>query len=158
MVEYIRQIREKLGHIPIVVCAASVLIVNERNEVLLQLRNDNHRWAYPGGAVEVDETVEDAAMREMAEETGLRANAIQLFGVFSGKDMHHIYPNGDEVSNVDIVFLCTDYSGDVRPDYDESNELRFFPIDHLPSDISTPCMRALQDYAKTKGRDPDGTL
>ncbi len=153
MVEYLKAIRAKLGHIPVVISAASVIVENVKGEILLQLRNDNKCWAYPGGGINVDEVAEDAAVRELYEETGLKANKIELFNVFSGKDMHFIYPNGDEVSNVDIVYICKDYSGVLRPDHLECNELRFFPINGLPDNISPLALRALKEYIiKRAGR------
>jgi 8-oxo-dGTP pyrophosphatase MutT (NUDIX family) len=111
MNEYIKSLRKKIGHDLIIQCGASVIVLNEQNEILLQLRKDNSCWGYAGGAVEPNEPVEEAAKRELYEETGLIANKLELFGVFSGPDLHYIYPNGDEVSNVDIVYLCKDYSG-----------------------------------------------
>ena len=65
--------------------------------ILLQKRSDNHCWGYAGGSVELDEVVEDAAKRELFEETGLIAEKLELFGVFSGKETHYVYPNGDEL-------------------------------------------------------------
>lgn len=84
----------------------SVIVEDSHGRILLQLRSDNHCWGYAGGSVELDEVVEDAAKRELFEETGLIAEELELFGVFSGVDCHYIYPNGDEVSNVDIVYVC----------------------------------------------------
>lgn len=57
---------------------------------MTNLRKDNHCWGYAGGSVEPDEDVEEAAKRELYEETGLVANKLELFGTFSGKDMHYI--------------------------------------------------------------------
>ena len=146
MLEYVKAFREKVGNMPIVVCAASVIVENSAGEILLQLRNDNNCWAYPGGAVDVDEEVEQTAARELHDETGLKANALEFFGVFSGTDMHHIYPNGHEISNVDIVFVCRDYEGAATPDYAESDELKFFSRQELPQNISPPCIRALERF------------
>ena len=42
---------------------------------------------YPGGSVNINEVVEEAAKRELLEETGIVANALELFGVFSGKEL-----------------------------------------------------------------------
>lgn len=144
---YLQKLRQCAGHMPILVCGASVIVENERGEILLHLRNDNHCWAYPGGTVDIDEEAEDAARRELKEETGIQAGTLQLFGVFSGRDMRHVYPNGDEISNVDIVYLCRVYEGEAVPDYVESNEVRFFPWQQLPENISPPCMRALKQYS-----------
>ena len=150
MLNYMKIIRAKAGHIPVVVCGASVIVVDEAGGILLHRRNDNHLWAYPGGAVDVDESVEDAAIREIYEETGLKIKELSLFGVYSGKDMHHIYPNGDEISNVDIVFISRVFEGVLSPDNVESCELRFFSLNDIPHDVSPPCRRAICDYVNSR--------
>lgn len=94
--------------------------------------------------VELDEEVENAARRELFEETGLIAHDLELFGVFSGKDLHYIYPNGDEVSNIDIVFLCKHYSGTLTPQKDEVDDLQFFSIETIPDNISPPEKKQIQ--------------
>ena len=126
MYGYIMDLRKIVGHRPLLQVGASVILEDKQGRVLLQKRTDNHCWGYPGGSTELDERVEDAAARELFEETGLTANHLELFGVFSGKELHYVYPNGDEVSNVDIVFLCRDYSGSLRLDAEESEDLCFF--------------------------------
>ena len=87
MVEYIMDMRRLVGHIPLMLCGASVIVENERGEILLEQRADNGAWGYAGGAVELYERVEDAAARELFEETGLAADALELFGFFSGPEM-----------------------------------------------------------------------
>lgn len=84
---------------------AGIIIEDPQGRVLLQLRADNHCWGYCGGSMDLDERVEDTAKRELFEETGLITEKLELFAVFSGPEYHYIYPNGDEVSNVDNVFL-----------------------------------------------------
>ena len=103
-------LRQIVGHRPLLQVGASVIVVDSENRVLLQLRSDNHCWGYAGGSVELDEVVEDAAKRELFEETGLVAEKLDFFGIFSGEDMHYIYPNGDEVSIIDIVYVCKEFS------------------------------------------------
>jgi len=147
---YIMDLRKLVGHRPLLQVGASVIVENERGEVLLEKRTDNHCWGYPGGSVELDEVVEEAARRELYEETGLIAGDMTLFGVFSGKDTHYVYPNGDEVSNVDIVYLCKDYSGALRAQADEVESLRFFPADALPEDLSPPIRTPLLRWAETR--------
>lgn len=150
MSEYIMDLRKLVGHRPLLQVGASVIVENERGEVLLQKRADNHCWGYAGGSVELDEVVEEAAKRELLEETGLTALELTLFGVFSGKDTHYIYPNGDEVSNVDIVYLCTSYTGQLRCQESEVEELRFFPADDLPENLSPPIRRPLLRWAENR--------
>ena len=147
---YILDLRKIVGHRPLLQVGASVILEDELGRVLLQKRTDNHCWGYPGGSVELDERVEDAAARELFEETGLKASHLELFGVFSGKELHYVYPNGDEVSNVDIVFLCRDYSGSLRPDEEESEDLCFFEAGHLPAKLSPPIVIPLKTWEKKK--------
>ena len=145
MGEYIRDMRRLVGQMPLMQCGASVIVENARGEVLLELRSDTKDWAYIGGAVELYERVEDAAARELLEETGLVADEMTLLGVFSGERMRLVYPNGDPVSNVDVVYICRKYHGDLRCEEGEVDCLQFFPIDALPVPffpISKPAMEA----------------
>ena len=135
---YIMDMRKVVGHRCILQVGASVILEDEHGRVLLQKRVDNHMWGYAGGSVELDEKVEDAAKRELYEETGLIANSLELFGVFSGKELHYIYPNGDEVSNIDVVYVCRDYCGELKRQEDEVVELKFFDYASLPEKLSPP--------------------
>ena len=150
MSEYILDLRKLVGHRPLLQVGASVLLENEQGHILLEKRTDNHCWGYPGGSVELDERVEDAAKRELFEETGLSAGDLQLFGVFSGEEMHYVYPNGDEVSNVDIVFLYRSFSGELKPQTSEVDQLCFFPADALPENLSPPIRKPLLQWAEGK--------
>ncbi|MBR2320233.1 MAG: NUDIX hydrolase [Clostridia bacterium] len=148
MSNYIMDLRAVVGHRPLLQVGASVIVVDSENRVLLQLRSDNHCWGYAGGSVELDEDVEEAAKRELFEETGLIAESLELFGVFSGKDTHYTYPNGDEVSNVDIVYVCKQYSGELKCQDGEVEKLKFFRIDEIPQNISKPIRVALDKWVE----------
>jgi 8-oxo-dGTP pyrophosphatase MutT (NUDIX family) len=63
---------------------ACVILLNKNQEILLHLRKDNNCWGLAGGSLEMGETLEQVAKRELWEETGLVANKLQLFNVFSG--------------------------------------------------------------------------
>lgn len=146
MSEYIMGLRALVGHRPLLQVGASVIVVDSENRILLQLRSDNHCWGYAGGSVELDEVVEEAAKRELYEETGLIAEDLELFGVFSGKDLHYVYPNGDEVSNIDIVYVCKQYTGNLKCQEEEVEDLRFFSIDEIPENISNPNCKVLNKW------------
>ena len=148
MSNYIMDLRTIVGHRPLLQVGASVIVVDDQNRILLQLRSDNHCWGYAGGSVELDEVVEEAAKRELFEETGLIAEKMELFGVFSGKDTHYIYPNGDEVSNVDIVYVCRQYSGTLKCQDGEVDDLKFFKIDDIPENISAPIRKPLAEWIR----------
>ena len=150
MSSYIMDLRKIVGHRPLLQVGASVIVEDEKGRILLQLRSDNNCWGYAGGSVELDEDVEEAAKRELFEETGLIANKLSLFGVFSGKDTHYIYPNGDEVSNIDIVYICKDYSGELRCQKGEVNDLVFFEKDNIPGNLFKPIEKVLKSYLNLK--------
>ena len=153
MGEYIRDMRRLVGPIPLMQCGASVIVENEAGEVLLELRADSKDWCYVGGSVELYERVEEAAARELLEETGLTADELTLLGVFSGERMRMTYPNGDAVSNIDVVFVCRRYHGELRMQASEVTDLRFFPIDSLPEPFFPVNRPAMDAYlAKRRAR------
>ena len=148
MSNYIMDLRQIVGHRPLLQVGASVIVVDSENRVLLQLRSDNHCWGYAGGSVELDEVVEDAAKRELFEETGLVAEKLDFFGIFSGEDMHYIYPNGDEVSIIDIVYVCKEFSGTLKCQQGEVDDLKFFRVNEIPDNITNANRNALEKWVK----------
>ena len=147
---YILELRKFVGHRPLIQVGAGIIVEDPVGRVLLQLRADNHCWSYCGGSLELDERVEDAAKRELFEETGLVAESVELFGVWSGPELHYVYPNGDEVSNVDIVFLCRRFTGELKPQKGEVEALQFFSVDEIPENLSPPIRPALEKWARMK--------
>lgn len=143
---YIMNLRKKMGTDPILMVGACVLIFNEHDELLMQHRIDNDCWGLAGGSMELGETLEEVALREMYEETGLTANHLTLFSIFSGKDFYYQYPHGDEVYNVTTAYICTNYSGDLRCDPEEVKDLQFFRLDALPEHISPPDKIVIHNY------------
>lgn len=147
MGEYIMEMRKLVGHRPIIQCGGSIICINEDGHLLLGKRTDNHKWAYFGGSVELDERVEDCAKRELFEESGIVADEIELFCVCSGPETHYVYPNGDEVSNIDIVYLCRKYHGEIKAQDDEMSDIRFFdPAEIDLEDISPPIRPVIKQY------------
>lgn len=151
---YIMDLRAMVGHRPLIQAGAAVIIEDEQGRVLLQLRSDNHRWSFSAaGSMEPGESAEETARRELLEETGLTAHGLELIGVYSGKEEHHIYPNGDEVYNVEFFFACRDWSGTLKCQEDEVDELRFFPSDALPSGLSEGLRRRLPAWFAFRRQD-----
>ena len=148
MSDYIMELRKHVGHRLLLSPAAGVIVEDAEGRVLLEKRHDNGCWGHAGGAVEPDEPVEDAARRELFEETGLRAGRLDFFGIYSGPESHFYYPNGDEVSYVELVYTCRDWSGELRCQSGEVDELRWFAADELPENISPTVRRQLRDWAE----------
>ena len=138
---YIMDLRKIVGHRTLIQCAASIIILDDKNRVLLGRRTDNRLWGYSGGSVEIDEKVEDCAKRELMEEMGLIADEIEFFMVSSGPEVHYVYPNGDEVSNIEIIYLCRKWHGEIRPQEEEMEELRFFSVDEINLGMISPPIR-----------------
>ncbi|MBR3508173.1 MAG: NUDIX domain-containing protein [Lachnospiraceae bacterium] len=152
MSNYIMDLRQFVGHRPLLQCAGSIIIENEKGQILLGRRTDNHLWGYAGGSVELTETVEECAKRELFEEMGLEVDSMEFFMVNSGPEAHYIYPNGDEVYNVEIIYLSKDYRGTPKRQEEEIEELRFFEPSELTMDMISPPIRPVfKKYLEQKG-------
>lgn len=147
------ELRKLVGHRLLMGVGASVIVVDAQGRVLLQKRRDNGCWDYAGGAVEPDEALEDAARRELFEETGLRAGRLDFFGVFSGPDCHFHYPNGDEVSYVIALYSCREYTGELRAQPGEVEALHFFAPGEIPDNISPVSRRPLRAWLAARNKE-----
>ncbi|RND01190.1 NUDIX hydrolase [Lysinibacillus halotolerans] len=143
---YIMELRKLVGSRSIIMVGACVILMNENEEILLQLCNDNNCWGLAGGSLEIGETLEQVAKRELFEETGLIANQLKLFNVYSGENFYYKYPHGDEVYNVVTAYICNDYEGVITREVNEVQELKFFKYHELPQNISPPDLPILNDY------------
>jgi len=148
MSDYMMDMRALVGSRAIFQNGASVIVLNEKHQLLMGLRSDNHCWGYSGGSIELGENLEEAAVRELEEEFQIKANSLELFGVFSGKELYYKYPNGDEVYNIDTVFICDDFEGNPKADGDEITELRWFDLDGLPENISPPIVMVVEKFVR----------
>jgi 8-oxo-dGTP pyrophosphatase MutT (NUDIX family) len=147
LLNYIKEMRKYIGHRPLLLCGASVIIFNKDGQVLMVQRNDNNCWCFPGGAVELGEKLEEAAIREVFEETGLKVNELEIFGAFSGEELHYIYPNQDEVYIIDIVFTSSNFQGNITLN-NESKKVMFFDVDKIPSEISPPVIPVVKELQR----------
>lgn len=85
----------------------ALALIGKGDRVLLERRSDSGLWGFVGGRVNEDETVEAALRREVHEETGLRLNRIDLFGVFSDPTRIIAYGDGNVVRLLTLVFRST---------------------------------------------------
>ena len=143
--DYILQLRQYIGHRPILLVGAAILVLDEQNRLLMMKRSDNECWSVPGGSMEPGELVEAAAKREILEESNLEIGEMSLFGVFSGPELFYKYPNGDEVYNVIIVYLSRDWCGDVKIN-DEHTEWCWCPVNEIPEDVSPPIKPVIEQF------------
>jgi 8-oxo-dGTP pyrophosphatase MutT (NUDIX family) len=146
--DYIFQLRQYIGHRPILLVGAAILVLDGQNRLLMMKRSDIRAWGIPGGATEPGEVVENAARREALEETNLEIGEMSLFGVFSGPELYFKYPNGDEVYNVTIVYLSRDWHGEVQLN-DEHTAWRWFPVHEIPEDLSPPIRPIIENFKRS---------
>lgn len=130
---YIMNLRKYVGHETLIGIGATTLVFNEKRELLLNLRSDTNTWEIPGGSMELYETIEETAVRELKEEAGIRAENLELVTVLSGKEYYFEYPNGDKMCTVIVLFKVLNYTGDIKVSDNESKQLKFFALDNLPN-------------------------
>ena len=104
--------------------------------LLLQRRSDNGHWGLPGGAVEPGESVSEALIREVREETGLEVRPGRLIGVYSAPAHHQVvtYPDGNVIHYVSSSFECR-VTGGTLACGSESLELGWFDPEKLPEGV-----------------------
>lgn len=126
---------------------AAAIIVNEKGQVLLQLRTDNGKWGLPGGCQELGERFEDTIIREVKEETNLDITEenIELVSIVSGSTRKNEYPNGDVVINNTVLYCVKNYSGKLKLD-SESKDMKFCSLEDLPSNLHDPDL--IDEYIK----------
>ena len=132
MPDYIGWLRGHVGQAPVLLNFAACVVRDDAGRVLLQRRGDERRpvWGFPGGAVELGESVGEAAVREVREETGLTVRLTGLLGVYS--KYPHTYASGDVAQSVTTFFLADVASGWLSADGGETLELGWFGLEALP--------------------------
>lgn len=146
---YIQELRNLVGHRPLIMPGANVVVVDKKNQMLLQLRLDNKCWGLPGGSMEPGETLKEVAKRELYEETNLIAKNLTLFNIYSGEEFYYKYPHGDVVYNVITTFICTEYGGVMKKDENEVLDLKFFYYNDLPSMLNPPEIPIINEFINT---------
>lgn len=148
MSSYLGELRGLVGHRPLLMVGATVLILDKENRLLLLKRSDNKYWGPPGGATELGESIEETARREAFEEAGLKIENISLFNVFSGKEQYYRYPNGDEVHIVAIVYVCQDFCGEIQLS-DEHTEWCWFSLSKMPEEMSPVVKPIIEQFKRS---------
>lgn len=146
MANYVKELRETIGNKPIILVGSTIAVFNEKQEILLQHRSDTNDWGLPGGVMELGESFEETAKRELFEETGLTAKVFEFIDVLSGKKLYYRYPHGDEVYNVIALYKVKEVTGKLIMEDGESLDLRYFPLYALPSPLEGRAKIILEKY------------
>ena len=142
--DYIKNLRQRVGHEPLILSFAGGILVNEKNEILLQKRSDFNSWGLPGGAMEFGESAEEACAREFLEETGLKVKVKSLLGVSTNFIQH--YPNGDVAQAVVIEFIVELVEKTDEQGSSETLDLGYFSKDNLPSIFNKQHLNFIRQY------------
>jgi len=128
--------RNPVPTVDIVICCSG------QGVVLIERVNAPHGWALPGGFVDYGETVENAAVREALEETGLHVTLTGLLGVYSN-------PGRDpRMHTLGVVFTATPLDASTLKAGDDAKNARIFPLNALPSKLAFDHAAILADFAK----------
>ncbi|WP_188196791.1 NUDIX hydrolase [Nonomuraea sp. SYSU D8015] len=111
--------------------SVNVIITNAADEILMIRRSDNGNWAVPGGAIDLGESIPQAAIRETREESGIVCEITGLVGTYS--DPRHVIlytSNGEARQEFSIVLTGRAISGELTPS-DESREVCWMPREQV---------------------------
>jgi 8-oxo-dGTP pyrophosphatase MutT (NUDIX family) len=126
MSEYVRRLREKIGHDFMLMPSVAALVRDDAGRVLL-VRHVEGRWQLPGGAVDPDERPEEAVRREAREEAGIDIEPGAVLGVFGGPEYRVTYANGDNAGWMVAVYAARLAGGTPAPgDPDEIQDVGWF--------------------------------
>lgn len=128
--EFILDVRRMIGTHPLWLPGVTA-VVRRGDELLLVRRADDGEWTPVTGIVDPAEEPAVAARREALEETGVEVRVDRLAGVMVVPEV--VYPNGDRASYLDLTFHCTWLSGEAHVADDESSDVRWWPLDALPT-------------------------
>lgn len=147
---HLGQLRALVGHMPITVPGAQVVVRDQDGRLLLQRRFDDGTWEVPAGACEPGQSFAQTAVAELAEETGLVVSETDLvpFASLSDPNVHTLhYPNGDVVLAYALCFLLDGVDAATthpRPDRVESTEVDWFARSSLPSPVRSTTVAVLE--------------
>jgi len=144
---YIKFLRQYVGHEPILTAGVGLFVFNENKEVLMQLRTDYNQWGFPGGAMELGESFEQTAKRELKEETSLDIIEMKMIKILSGEDTYREYPNGDKLYDITAIFVVTKYMGNVKVNDTESKKFEWFDVNNLPENMTNHTKKILNKYS-----------
>jgi ADP-ribose pyrophosphatase YjhB (NUDIX family) len=111
--------------------SVNVVVVNDAGDVLMIQRSDNGNWAVPGGAIDLGESMTQAAVRETREETGIECRITGIVGIYTDPKHVVLYTsNGEARQEFSILLTAVPVGGELATS-EESSEVRWVPRDEL---------------------------
>lgn len=128
-----------------VVPSTTAVVVDEHRRVLLVHRVDNGLWALPGGGMELGESIEDCAIREVKEETGLDVEITGLVGVYTNPNHVIEYTDGEVRQQFSLCYTTRVLGGTLQHDAESTGLEWVHPAD-IPALNMHPSMRLRIDH------------
>jgi ADP-ribose pyrophosphatase YjhB (NUDIX family) len=119
--------------------SVNVVVVNDAGDVLMIRRSDNDNWAVPGGAIDLGESMVEAAVRETREESGIECRITGIVGIYTDPKHVLLYTSNGEVRQEFSIVLTAGVMGGTLTPSDESSEVAWVPrkeLDGYPMDRS----------------------
>ena len=111
--------------------SVNVVVVNDAGDILMIQRSDNENWAVPGGAIDLGESMTQAAIRETKEESGIDCEITGLIGIYTDPKHVLLYTSNGEVRQEFSILLTANVSGGQLTESDESSEVNWVKRDRL---------------------------
>lgn len=103
--------------------SVNVVVTNARGQILFIRRSDNDNWALPGGAIDLGESMTQAAVRETAEETGIDCEVTGLVGIYTDPKHVILYTSNNEARQEFSILLTAHEVGGTPAPSSESTEV-----------------------------------
>lgn len=132
--------------------SVNVVVTDDAGRILLIKRSDNDNWAVPGGAIDLGESVAQAAVRETKEETGIDCEITGLVGIYSDPKHVLLYTSNGEVRQEFSIVLTGRVVGGEPTPSDESLEVQWVAREdvgsyHMDRSMSTRIAHYLSGQA-----------
>lgn len=147
--DYIKWIRSKVGHDPVILVAVVAIIEDEQGNILAVRRGDRKEefWGLVGGMMEIGESAQETIQREVREESGIDISIKYFQGAYSNRGLEK-YPNGDIAQVVLFVFVCSKNEGEMeKTDGRETINFKYIGVDQAKK-IMPHHSLVLDDYTK----------
>ncbi|WP_202873014.1 NUDIX domain-containing protein [Kribbella capetownensis] len=125
-------LRKHVGAQRIITPGPRAAIVDATGAVLLVRRSDDDTWVMPAGGLELGESIWDALVREVREETGLVVESATAIALYTGPQYWFTNAYGGQHQMFSVMFRVDRWRGSLVAETDETRDARFFPLSELP--------------------------